>query len=87
MAVAPDDIHTNVPQRFWDLTAADGNNPLAADRCPATLQYAQSIYLIMPSVFPVKKNKDDSSYRVCVGGWVRRLQFLTNSGHTVNLAQ
>ncbi|MDD5277295.1 MAG: hypothetical protein PHR16_14595 [Methylovulum sp.] len=35
--VAPGDIHTNVPQRFWDLTAVAGNNPLAPDRWPAML--------------------------------------------------
>jgi hypothetical protein len=78
MLVAPGDIHTNVPQRFWGLTAAAGNNPLAPNRWLAMLQCAQSTSLIMPSVFPVKKNKDDSSYRVCVGGWVRRL--LRNTG-------
>jgi len=39
------------------------------------LQYAQSTSLIMPSVFPIQKGKDDRSYQVCVGGRVRRLPF------------
>jgi hypothetical protein len=38
------------------------------------LQYAQSTSLIIPSLFPIQKGKDDSSYQVCLGGWVRRLR-------------
>ena len=61
MPVVPGDIHTNVLQRFWSLTAVAGNNPLAPNRWPAMIQYAQSTSLIMPSVFPIQKYKDDRS--------------------------
>ncbi|WP_232463718.1 transposase family protein [Methylovulum psychrotolerans] len=43
-------------------------------RWPAMLQYAQSTSLMMPSLFPIQKGKDDSSYQVCLGGLARRLR-------------
>jgi hypothetical protein len=61
LPVAHGDIHTNVPQKFWGLTAVAGKNPLAPNRWLAMLQYAQSTFLIMPSLFPIQKDKDDSS--------------------------